>query len=69
VEVSFMQEFMPTVSLSASEWMTCIGLALILPVVVEAHKAFIRSHGGRPLITFNAEQAVAPQRARSAVGA
>jgi Ca2+-transporting ATPase len=69
VELAFMQEFMPTVSLSAGEWLTCIALALVLPVVVELHKAFIRSRGGRPLIAFSAEEAVSPKRARTSTSA
>jgi len=64
VELGFMQEFMPTVSLTGSEWLTCIGLALVLGIVVELHKAFIRSRGGKTLIHFDAQDAVAPQRAR-----
>ncbi len=69
VEVGFMQAFMPTVALTGSEWLTCVGLALILPIVVELHKAFIRSRGGRPLVQFSAEEAVAPRRARAASNA
>ncbi len=63
VEIGFFQEFLPTVSLTGQEWVVCIGLALTLPVVVELHKAFLRSRGGRPLITFDAEEAVSPERA------
>lgn len=69
VELRFFQEFLPTVPLTGQEWVICIGLALLLPIVVELHKAFLRSRGGVPLVNFDGEEAVAPKRARTAANA
>ena len=68
VEVGFFQEFLPTVSLSGQQWAVSIALAAVLPIVVELHKAFLRSRGGRTLLRFSAEEAVAPRRARAGAG-
>ena len=38
VEIGFMQRFVGTVSLSGSEWLICLGLAAIVPLVIETEK-------------------------------
>lgn len=38
VEIGFLQRLVGTVSLSGSEWLICIGLALVVPVFVEVEK-------------------------------
>ncbi|MFZ0528925.1 MAG: HAD-IC family P-type ATPase, partial [Propionicimonas sp.] len=38
VEWTFMQKLLLTTSLNRSEWLTCLGLALIVPVVIELSK-------------------------------
>jgi Ca2+-transporting ATPase len=43
-ELSFLQRGLLTQSLSGREWLACIGLGLILPIVVEADKWLRRRH-------------------------
>jgi Ca2+-transporting ATPase len=65
VELEFMQRILTTVPLTGGQWLVCIGLALLLPIVVETDKAIRRRR-----ITarqFDAEQAVSPERARTTV--
>ena len=52
-----------TVSLSPRQWLTCIGLAALLPIVVELDK-LIRRRRQRMPATLSPEHAVAPARAR-----
>jgi Ca2+-transporting ATPase len=64
-ELDFLQSGLLTQSLTGGEWLACIGLALVLPVVVEIDKWVRRArHGQRreyaPLV------AVSPERARPA---
>ncbi|MGX1696187.1 cation-translocating P-type ATPase [Microbacterium keratanolyticum] len=42
VELGFLQRLIGTVSLSGSEWLTVLALAVIVPLVVEAQKALLR---------------------------
>lgn len=42
VEVGFLQRWLGTVSLDGGEWLTCLGLAAIVPVVVELEKGVRR---------------------------
>ena len=42
VEIGFLQHLVGTVSLSGSEWLIAIGLALVIPLFVEVEKAFRR---------------------------
>lgn len=42
IEVGFLQRLMGTVSLSGTEWLGALGLALIVPLVVEVQKAVRR---------------------------
>ena len=39
VEVGFLQNFLGTTGLDGTQWLVALGLALILPVVVELEKA------------------------------
>lgn len=41
-EVGFLQDWLDTVSLSSGEWLACLGLALVFPIVVELDKAWQR---------------------------
>jgi Ca2+-transporting ATPase len=56
VEIGFMQNLLLTTSLSGGQWLACIGLALIVPIFVEADKAIRRSQANR---RSTAEQPVA----------
>ncbi|WP_127794884.1 cation-translocating P-type ATPase [Agromyces sp. LHK192] len=47
VELGFMQRFVGTTSLDGGQWLTCIGLALIVPVFVEVEKAIRRARHAR----------------------
>jgi Ca2+-transporting ATPase len=52
VEVGFLQRLIGTVSLTGEQWVTCLGLALIVPVVVEFEKWIRRgrlARHGRPV--------------------
>ncbi|TJY71457.1 cation-transporting P-type ATPase [Arthrobacter sp. CAU 1506] len=42
VEIGFLQDLLLTTSLSGGQWLACIGLALIVPIVVELDKAIRR---------------------------
>ena len=52
-----------TVALSPRQWLTCFGLAALLPIVVELDK-LVRRRRQRTPVTVSPEQAVAPARAR-----
>ena len=52
-----------TVALSPRQWLTCFGLAALLPIVVELDK-LVRRRRQRTPATVSPEQAVAPARAR-----
>ncbi|MCG2624895.1 cation-transporting P-type ATPase [Arthrobacter sp. I2-34] len=47
VEIGFLQNLLLTTSLSGGQWLACIGLALIVPIVVELDKAIRRSRTRR----------------------
>ena len=47
VEVGFMQRLIGTVGLTGTEWLTCLGLALIVPVAIELEKWIRRARGRR----------------------
>jgi P-type Ca2+ transporter type 2C len=66
-ELPFLQRGLLTQSLSGMEWLACIGLALVLPVVVEADK-WIRRRRDRTGEVHDVESAVAPARAVAAPG-
>ena len=46
-ELSFLQDGLLTQSLTGLEWLGCIGLALVLPIVVELDKWIRRRHAAR----------------------
>lgn len=47
VEIGFLQDLLLTTSLSGGQWLACIGLALIVPIVVELDKAIRRGQAHR----------------------
>jgi Ca2+-transporting ATPase len=61
-ELDFLQNGLLTQSLSGLQWLACIGLGLVLPVVVEIDK-WIRRHRMQPSAAVPVEVAVAPARA------
>ena len=64
VEIGFLQDLLMTTSLTGGQWLACLGWSLIIPVVVEAEKAFRRRRHARPITPISAAVAVDPQRAR-----
>ena len=65
-EVGFLQRSLLTQELTGMEWLACIGLALALPLVIEASKWIRRSRAPRtPAI--DPTRAVAPARALTGV--
>ena len=65
-ELTFLQHGLLTQSLSGPQWLACIGLALVLPVVVEVDKWARRRRHQQPAV-YAAEVAVNPARAVSTV--
>lgn len=63
-QVGFLQRSLLTQPLTGPQWLTCIGLALLLPLVIEASKWIRRRRAPQPA-TIDAPQAVAPARART----
>ncbi|WP_243695465.1 cation transporting ATPase C-terminal domain-containing protein [Agromyces protaetiae] len=63
-ELPFLQRGLMTQSLTAVEWLESIGLALLLPVVVEVEKWIRRRRWSAP-VRFDTEAAVLPERARA----
>lgn len=61
-ELPFMQKGLLTQSLSGGEWLACLGLALVLPIVVEVDK-WIRRRRAAGAPPVDAPHAVAPDRA------
>ena len=65
-ELDFLQHGLLTQSLSGLQWLACIGLALVLPIVVEVDK-WIRRRRVRPPSPVAVEVAVSPVRALDGV--
>jgi Ca2+-transporting ATPase len=63
-ELPFLQRSLLTQSLTGPQWLVCIGLALVLPVVVEIDKWIRRRRHPQPF-AYSAEAAVNPARAVS----
>ncbi len=63
-ELPFLQRALLTQSLTGPQWLACIGLALVLPVVVEVDKWARRRRHQQPGV-YAAETAVNPARAVS----
>jgi Ca2+-transporting ATPase len=61
-ELGFMQRGLPTQSLTGLQWLACIGLALVLPIVVEIDK-WVRRRHLPPSAGPEVRAAVAPTRA------
>ncbi|NYJ07561.1 cation-translocating P-type ATPase [Petropleomorpha daqingensis] len=61
-QLDFLQHALLTQSLSGLQWLACIGLALVLPIVVEIDKG-IRRTRSHPPAGLPVETAVAPARA------
>ena len=59
-----LQSGLLTVALTPREWLTCVGLAALLPIAVELGKVIRRRRRRKPT-TLSPEYAVAPARARS----
>jgi Ca2+-transporting ATPase len=62
-ELDFLQGWLTTQSLSGPQWLACLGLALLLPVVAELDKVFMRRRAAAPRVLDPAE-VVTPARAR-----
>jgi P-type Ca2+ transporter type 2C len=61
-ELEFLQNGLLTQSLSGLQWLACIGLALVMPLVVEIDK-WARRRRQHPPAPVTVEVAVAPARA------
>ncbi|AHK27345.1 calcium-transporting P-type ATPase, PMR1-type [Rhodococcus opacus PD630] len=66
VEAGVLQDLLMTTSLTGGQWLACLGWSLIIPIVVEAEKAFRRRRHlhSEPPAPMTAPAAVDPQRAR-----
>jgi Ca2+-transporting ATPase len=65
-ELSFMQRGLLTQGLTGLQWLACIGLSLVLPIVVEGDKWLRRRHLPPPARPANPLSAVDPARALTA---
>jgi Ca2+-transporting ATPase len=61
-ELPGLQRGLLTTSLTGREWVACVGLALLLPLVVETSK-WIRRRKAPPATVVDAQRAVSPVRA------
>jgi Ca2+-transporting ATPase len=61
--VDFLQKSLLTQALTGAQWLACLGLALVLPVVVEVAKWIRRTRAPQPAV--DPERAVTPQRGRT----
>ncbi|MGB7983047.1 MAG: cation-transporting P-type ATPase [Candidatus Nanopelagicales bacterium] len=62
VEWTFMQKLLMTTSLTGGQWLACIGLALLVPLVIELSKVFRRRQLGTAQVTIDPAHAVSPRR-------
>jgi Ca2+-transporting ATPase len=68
-ELSFLQRGLQTQPLTGLQWLACIGLALVLPIVVEVDK-WVRRRQHRPAPAApDVPSTVAPHRALTAAAA
>jgi Ca2+-transporting ATPase len=65
-ELGFVQRGLLTQSLTGLQWLACLGLAIVLPIVVEIDKWIRRRHLPAAITTGPAVVAVAPRRAIAA---
>ena len=63
-QVGFLQRSLLTQPLTGLQWLACIGLALLLPLVIEGSKWIRRRRSTQPE-PIDPPRAVAPARARS----
>ncbi|MEV0788948.1 cation-translocating P-type ATPase [Kribbella sp. NPDC050459] len=66
-ELPTLQSGLLTVELSPRQWLTCFGLAALLPIAVEADKLITRRRRRTP-VRLRPEDAVAPARVRQPAG-
>ena len=64
-EIGFLQRSLLTKELTGVQWLACIGLALVLPVVIEASKWIRRSRAPK-ILAIDPTRAVTPARALAA---
>ena len=48
IEIGFLQRILGTTSLDGRQWLVCLGLSLVVPVVVELDKWIRRRIAARP---------------------
>jgi len=63
-ELDFLQGWLTTQSLSGPQWLACLGLALLLPIVAEVDKVILRRRAATQVV-LDPKEAVTPARARS----
>ena len=63
-ELDFLQGWLTTQSLSGPQWLACLGLALLLPIVAEVDKVLMRRRAAAPG-SLAPQEAVSPARARA----
>ena len=61
-ELPGFQSGLLTMSLTGHEWLACVGLAALLPLVIETSK-FLRRRAAPEISTLDARRAVTPGRA------
>ncbi|WP_426595556.1 cation-translocating P-type ATPase [Cellulomonas sp. McL0617] len=62
-QLNFLQGWLTTQALTGNQWLICLGLALLLPIVAELDKVFMRRHASTTPV-LETQDAVAPARAR-----
>lgn len=65
VELGFLQALLMTMSLTGGQWLTCIGLSVLVPIVIEAEKSIRRFRAPATPVPLEPTAAVDPQRARA----
>ncbi len=65
VELGFMQRLLESTSLTAPQWLVCIGLAIVLPIVIELKKLVVRRRSAHPNTLLAPQEALEPERARA----
>ncbi|MCH9719161.1 MAG: cation-translocating P-type ATPase [Actinomycetia bacterium] len=67
VEWTFMQQILTTTSLTGGEWLVCVLLALVVPIVVEISKLIRRNKAKQTeaAVALDSEAVVVPERART----
>ncbi len=65
VELDVLQRLLMTTSLTGGQWLACIGLSVIVPLVIEAEKASRRRRAAGTAVPVTTAEAVDPRRARA----